>query len=50
LIYGVEIWGMGDGVHGRFCKKVPRIPRNAANVTAEWESRRCKMVHLVVQY
>jgi len=41
---------MGDGVQGRFCKKVPRIPRSAANVIAEWESRRCKMLHLVVQY
>jgi len=53
LIYGVEIWGMGDGmdgVQGRFCKKVLRIPRSAANVIAEWESRRCKMLHLVVQY
>lgn len=52
-MYGVEIWGMGDGidgVQGRFCKRVPRIPRSAGNGIAEWESRRYKMLHLVVQY
>jgi hypothetical protein len=50
---GVKIWRMGDGtddVQGRFCKKVPRIPRSAANGIAEWESTRYKMLHLVVQY
>jgi hypothetical protein len=49
-MYGVKIWGMGDGVQGRFCKNVPRIPRSAANGIAEWENRRYKMFHLVVQY
>jgi hypothetical protein len=52
-MYGVEIWGIGDGtdgVQGRFCKKVPRIPRSAANGIAEWKSKRYKMLHLVVQY
>ena len=52
-MYGVEIWGMGDGidgVQGRFCKKVLRIPRCAASGIAEWESMRYKMLDLVVQY
>jgi hypothetical protein len=38
---------MGDGVYGRFCKIVWRIPMSAANGIAEWE-RRCKMLHLIV--
>lgn len=42
ILYGAAIWGIEgrgweimDGVQAKFCKKVLRIPRNAAKGTAE---------------
>jgi hypothetical protein len=51
FLYGVEIV---DTVEGRFCKKVLRIPRSAANRAAESElgreGRRGKILTYVAKY
>jgi hypothetical protein len=48
MLNGAEIWGMGNGglveeIQGKFCKKVLRIPRNAARWEAENEIGRESM-------
>jgi hypothetical protein len=40
VLHGAGIWEIVDGVWGHFCKKVLRIPRNAANDTAKSEHGR----------
>jgi hypothetical protein len=59
-LYGAEIWGLEKGwketdiIHGRFCKKILRVPRLAANGVAELElgrdSRRGKALCLAAKY
>jgi hypothetical protein len=49
ILDGAEIWGIEegwkivDGIQGKFCKKVLRIPRNAAKWAAETEIGRDSM-------
>jgi hypothetical protein len=60
IVYGVELWGLDEAwkeverIHGRFCKKILRLPRCVANGMAEMEvgrhSRRGKAMWLAVQY
>jgi hypothetical protein len=56
MMYGIELWGENDAwkeidkIHGRFCKKILRVPRCAANGAAEVyrgrDSRRGKTMSL----
>jgi hypothetical protein len=60
IMHGIELRGLDeawkdvDRIHGRFCKKILRLPRCAANGVAEMElgrySGRGKAMWLAVKY